>query len=190
MAYTFARPWTHFQDQNLTKNYNIGRILCTEFQLPLEASGVSANQSLNRYPQLYTSLGMFLWWSLCFVYLLTCQASYNRQLWSLVCSCDIFQGLINSLCLLIVHLLSCLRPVRVKICLLHQRSAFFSDMECMASRLGKCTLGTCCLGCICTVQTCLVLLLSNCFCFSVIIHVKVWSNWCMVYSVFQLYILY
>ena len=41
---------------------------------------------------------MDLWWSLCTLYLLTCQVSYRRGLRSLLlCLCNVFWALINSL---------------------------------------------------------------------------------------------
>ena len=42
-------------------------------------------------------LRMYLWWSLCTLYLLACQVTYFRRLRSLLCLCDVFRAQINSL---------------------------------------------------------------------------------------------
>ena len=48
--------------------------------------------------QTHTERRMYLWWSLCTLYLHACQASYHRRLRSLLlCLCYIFWALINSL---------------------------------------------------------------------------------------------
>ena len=47
----------------------------------------------------FTCMPGVLWWSLCILYLLVCQVRVTVGDWSLLCSCDIFWALINSLVL-------------------------------------------------------------------------------------------
>ena len=84
----------HFQDQRTMSGLlKIGSVLC--LCTPVLLSVPDMLGTYTTWGHLFSR--MYLWWTLCTLYLHICQVSYYRQLWSLLLYlCYVFWALINS----------------------------------------------------------------------------------------------